>query len=124
MVYTVSMIRELPELVLPGASLDTLKASCATCSMHQLCLPMGLDNNDMDRLDRIIGRRRKVARGAPLFRIGDAFQSLYAIRLGHFKTYQVNREGADHRLPDGGRTAGHGRHQRRRPPLHRRGAGG
>lgn len=95
MVYTGAMIRELPELVLPGASLDTLKASCATCSMHQLCLPMGLDNNDMDRLDQIIGRRRKVARGAPLFRIGDAFQSLYAIRLGHFKTYQVNREGVE-----------------------------
>ncbi|RFP24504.1 fumarate/nitrate reduction transcriptional regulator Fnr [Duganella sp. BJB488] len=89
------MIRELPELVLPSATLDTLKASCATCSMHQLCLPMGLDNNDMDRLDQIIGRRRKVARGAPLFRIGDPFQSLYAIRLGHFKTYQVNREGVE-----------------------------
>ncbi|MYN15782.1 fumarate/nitrate reduction transcriptional regulator Fnr [Rugamonas sp. FT107W] len=89
------MIRELPELVLPGATLDTLKASCASCSMHQLCLPMGLDNNDMDRLDQIIGRRRKVPRGAPLFRIGDSFQSLYAIRLGHFKTYQVNREGVE-----------------------------
>ncbi|NVD71403.1 fumarate/nitrate reduction transcriptional regulator Fnr [Duganella sp. BJB1802] len=89
------MIRELPELVLPSATLDTLKASCASCSMHQLCLPMGLDNNDMDRLDQIIGRRRKVPRGAPLFRIGDSFQSLYAIRLGHFKTYQVNREGVE-----------------------------
>jgi len=89
------MIRELPELVLPSATLDTLKASCASCSMHQLCLPMGLDNNDMERLDQIIGRRRKVARGAPLFRIGDPFQSLYAIRLGHFKTYQVNREGVE-----------------------------
>jgi len=95
MVYTGAMIRELPELVLPGATLDTLKASCASCSMHQLCLPMGLDNNDMDRLDQIIGRRRKVPRGAPLFRIGDSFQSLYAIRLGHFKTYQVNREGVE-----------------------------
>ena len=89
------MIRELPPLVLPGATLENLKASCATCSMHQLCLPMGLDNNDMDRLDQIIGRRRKVARGAPLFRVGDSFQSLFAIRLGHFKTYQVNRDGVE-----------------------------
>ncbi|OEZ61316.1 transcriptional activator protein Anr [Duganella sp. HH105] len=95
MVYTGCMIRELPELVLPSATIEILKASCATCSMHQLCLPMGLDNNDMDRLDQIIGRRRKVARGATLFRIGDPFQSLFAIRLGHFKTYQVNREGAE-----------------------------
>ena len=89
------MIKDLPSLVLPGATIDILKASCATCSMHQLCLPMGLGNEDMERLDQIIGRRRKVARGNTLFRIGDPFQNLYAIRLGHFKTYQVNREGAE-----------------------------
>jgi CRP/FNR family transcriptional regulator len=63
--------------------------------MHQLCLPMGLDENDMDKLDKIIGRRRKIARGATLFRIGDPFTNLYAIRLGHFKTYQINREGEE-----------------------------
>ena len=94
MVYTGGMIRDLPALVLPGATIDILKASCANCSMHQLCSPMGLGNEDMERLDRIIGRRRKVARGSTLFRIGDPFVNLYAIRLGHFKTYQVNREGA------------------------------
>ena len=33
-------------------NLNTLKAGCAACSMHQLCLPMGLEDADMDRLDR------------------------------------------------------------------------
>ncbi|NGZ83340.1 fumarate/nitrate reduction transcriptional regulator Fnr [Duganella aceris] len=89
------MIRELPSLVIPGVTIDVLKASCATCSMHQLCLPMGLDDKDMERLDQIIGRRRKVARGANLFRIGDTFQNLYAIRLGHFKTCQVSQDGVE-----------------------------
>jgi CRP/FNR family transcriptional regulator len=93
--YTGRMIRELPSLVIPGVTIDVLKASCATCSMHQLCLPMGLDTNDMDRLDQIIGRRRKVARGTNLFRIGDGFQHLYAIRLGHFKTCQVSQDGVE-----------------------------
>ena len=77
------MTNELPPLVIPGATIEVLKASCASCSMHQLCLPMGLDNSDMERLDQIIGRRRKVARGNTLFRIGDPFQNLYAVRLGH-----------------------------------------
>jgi CRP/FNR family transcriptional regulator len=81
--------------VIPGVTIDVLKASCATCSMHQLCLPMGLDNNDMDRLDQIIGRRRKVARGTNLFRIGDPFQNLYAVRLGHFKTCQISQDGVE-----------------------------
>ena len=63
--------------------------------MHQLCLPMGLDSNDMERLDRSSAAGARLARGATLFRIGDPFLSLFAIRLGHFKTYQVNREGAE-----------------------------
>ena len=79
----------------PIVIVDMLRSRCATCSMHQLCLPMGLDMVDIDKLDRIIGRRRKVARGAMLFRIGDPFVNLYAIRFGHFKTYQINAGGEE-----------------------------
>ena len=46
----------------PHINLHVLKASCAGCSMHQLCLPMGLDSAEIDRLDDIIGRRRRVLR--------------------------------------------------------------
>jgi CRP/FNR family transcriptional regulator len=54
---------------------------------------MGLDEADMLRLDQIIGRRRRIKRDQSLYRMGDAFDMLYAIRLGHFKTYQVNSNG-------------------------------
>lgn len=74
-------------------SVEDLRNRCSSCSMHELCLPMGLDEVDMERLDRIIGRRRKVARDDTLYRIGDRFTNLYAIRLGHFKTYQNNPDG-------------------------------
>jgi CRP/FNR family transcriptional regulator len=74
-------------------SVEELRTRCSSCSMHELCLPMGLDEVDMERLDRIIGRRRKVARDNSLYRIGDPFTHLYAIRLGHFKTSQTNAEG-------------------------------
>lgn len=47
----------------------------------------------MTRLDAIIGRRRKIAKDTHLYRIGDKFTNLYAIRLGHFKTYQVSPSG-------------------------------
>ena len=79
----------------PAFSTAALRTRCATCSMHQLCLPMGLDEGDMDKLDQIIGRRRRVLKGAMLFRIGDPFVNLYAIRLGHFKTYQINQGGEE-----------------------------
>ena len=41
-------------------NVHALKASCSACSMHQLCLPMGLGEADISKLDQIIGRRRKV----------------------------------------------------------------
>jgi len=78
---------------LPLITPQALKASCAGCSMHQLCLPMGLDNADIDRLDQIIGRRRRLARDERLYAAGDSFRNLYAVRFGHFKTYQVNAAG-------------------------------
>ena len=47
----------------------------------------------MTRLDDIIGRRRKIPKDTHLYRIGDHFTNLYAIRLGHFKTFQVSPAG-------------------------------
>jgi CRP/FNR family transcriptional regulator len=36
-------------------NVNALKMRCAACSMHQLCLPMGLEDADIDRPDKIIG---------------------------------------------------------------------
>jgi CRP/FNR family transcriptional regulator len=79
----------------PSARLNVteLKASCSACSMHQLCLPMGLDDAEIIRLDEVIGRRRRLARDERLYQMGEPFRHLYAIRYGHFKTYQVNAAG-------------------------------
>ncbi|MFJ2989067.1 fumarate/nitrate reduction transcriptional regulator Fnr [Collimonas sp. NPDC087041] len=77
----------------PLLDISALRNSCSSCSMHQLCLPMGLEEADMQRLDHIIGRRR-VRRDETLYRIGDKFSSLYAVRVGQFKTYQANPDGA------------------------------
>lgn len=47
----------------------------------------------MQRLDQIIGRRRRIMKDEILYRMDDPFNTLYAIRFGHFKTYQVNANG-------------------------------
>ena len=82
-------------LTQPGIPAEPLRVRCSTCSMHQLCLPMGLDPDNLEKFNGIIGRRRKVARGATLFRAGDPFVNLYAIRLGHFKSDQINPGGEE-----------------------------
>lgn len=77
----------------PAASAPKDHTRCSACSMHALCLPMGLGESDMEKLDRIIGRRRKVPKDSHLYRVGDPFTNLYAIRLGHFKTMQIHPNG-------------------------------
>jgi CRP/FNR family transcriptional regulator len=74
-------------------TINAIKSSCANCSMHQLCLPMGLGDDDISRLDQIIGRRRRILRDESLYKMQDPFRNLYAIRFGHFKTYQINPSG-------------------------------
>lgn len=76
-------------------NVPALKASCGACSLHQLCLPMGLDECDMTRLDDIIGQRRRVARDERLYKMDEPFRNLYAIRFGQFKTLQVNAAGEE-----------------------------
>src|SRR5690349_6908230 len=68
---------------------------CSSCSLHQLCLPTGLSEADMQRLDGIIVRRRKIARDDVLYGMNDSFTNLYAVRLGHFKTHQVSADGSE-----------------------------
>lgn len=76
--------------------LETLKTRCANCNLRELCLPVGLIQKDMERLDQIIRKRKRVEKGDLLYRQGSPFTRLYAVRLGHFKTYQVTRNGQQH----------------------------
>ena len=74
----------------------TLKtASCSSCSMRELCLPVGLKPAEIDSLDQLVYARRKVGEGDSLFHAGDTFRSLYAIRSGFFKTRVTLQDGRD-----------------------------
>lgn len=70
-----------------------LKVACNDCNLFQLCLPLGLHNEDLARLDGIIERRRPVKKNTHMFRIGDPLGSLYALRSGSVKTYTLTDDG-------------------------------
>jgi chromosome segregation and condensation protein ScpB len=44
--------------------------------MHELCLPRGLDNDELLRLDGIIKKRRRVLKNGYLYRMGDKFRKV------------------------------------------------
>jgi CRP/FNR family transcriptional regulator len=76
-------------------SLKEIKVACQECSLNEICLPVGMGETDLNRLDSIIDRKRPLGRGDHLFRIGDPFQSLYAVRSGSLKTYATSEDGQE-----------------------------
>jgi CRP/FNR family transcriptional regulator len=79
----------------PKLRLDTFKVACSSCNLRELCLPVGLSRDNLDRLDTLVGARRTVVRGESLFRAGEEFLSLYAVRTGFFKTCVSSEDGRD-----------------------------
>jgi CRP/FNR family transcriptional regulator len=75
--------------------LARLRRSCAQCSLQQLCLPAGIDADELVRLDEIVRRRRTLARGERLFRIGDPLASVFVARDGAFKTVSISEGGEE-----------------------------
>lgn len=71
------------------------QVSCSNCNLRELCLPVGLSKEDMERLDDVISQRRQVPRGDAVYRAGHKFSALYAIRTGFFKTTVTTGEGRE-----------------------------
>jgi CRP/FNR family transcriptional regulator len=80
---------------LPPVRLEPFKVACSSCNLRELCLPVGIGEAQMERLDAIVATRRSVPRGESLFRSGEAFTSLYAVRTGFFKTCLSSEDGRD-----------------------------
>lgn len=76
-------------------SASSLKVACANCNLRELCLPVGLSIGDLDKVDELVALRRKVRRGESLFRTGDLFESLYAVRVGFLKNTMVTGDGRE-----------------------------
>ena len=76
-------------------SASNLKVACASCNLRELCLPVGLSLDDLEKVEELVAVRRKVKRGESLFRTGDPFESLYAIRSGSLKSALVNKAGRE-----------------------------
>ena len=80
---------------LPLGKGESLKIACSSCNLRELCLPVGLSPTDLEQLDNLVSKRRTVVRGDTLFRSGDVFESLYAVRTGFFKTSVALEDGRD-----------------------------
>lgn len=68
---------------------------CSGCSLRSACMPNALTAQELVRFDTIVSTTRPIKRGEALYRTHDAFQSIYAIRAGSFKTVVMHRDGRE-----------------------------
>jgi CRP/FNR family transcriptional regulator len=76
----------VPVITRPISQAPAAGTSCGKCHLRTRCLPSGLLPERFAQLDHLTRAKRKVMRGAALFRQGDRFESLYAIQSGSFKS--------------------------------------
>ncbi len=79
----------------PQVDAHAIRVACSNCNLRELCMPVGLTPEELERIDEVVSKRRKVGRGDPLFRTGEPFVALYAIRTGFFKTCVAGSDGRE-----------------------------
>jgi len=71
---------------------------CSTCAFSQACLSQGMDKSALMDLHVLVEHFGPFHAGDHLFREGDPFEAIAALRAGTVKTYVVDREGREHVL--------------------------
>jgi CRP/FNR family transcriptional regulator len=74
-------------------SLHELKARCMSCSVRELCLPVGVDLDALRQIDALVSERVRLQKGDAVYHAGDVFVALYAIRVGSCKTTMLGEKG-------------------------------
>ncbi|MFC7302122.1 helix-turn-helix domain-containing protein [Cognatiluteimonas weifangensis] len=71
---------------------------CSTCAFSQACLSQGMDKASLKDLHMLVEHVGPLHAGDHVFREGDPFEAIAAVRAGTVKTYIVDREGREHVL--------------------------
>lgn len=74
---------------------EIVQKLCGNCALRALCMPIGLNDKDLDSLQTIIHQSRRLKKGEYLFHSGDHFDSIFAVRTGFFKTLIASVDGRD-----------------------------
>ena len=71
---------------------------CSTCAFSQACLSQGMDKSALRDLHVLVEHVGPLHAGEHVFREGDPFDAIAAVRAGTVKTYVIDSEGREHVL--------------------------
>jgi CRP/FNR family transcriptional regulator len=68
---------------------------CRTCRCRELCAPRGLSGDELAQFEAVKGSPVRLTKYQILYRSGDPFHALYAIRVGSCKTSVLAEDGRE-----------------------------
>lgn len=71
---------------------------CSTCAFSQACLSEGMDKRALNDLHVLVEHVGPLHAGDHVFREGDRFEAIAAVRAGTVKTYVIDPDGREHVL--------------------------
>lgn len=75
------------------SQIEALAKRCAHCSLRRLCLPAGVDSEELSRLESRVNKSAPVDEGNYLFHGGEKASALYVVRFGSFKSTRMLSNG-------------------------------
>lgn len=77
------------------SQVDSITQPCPVCTLQPVCVPWGLEPEDLEQLERIVEHPEASPSGSHLFRFGDPLRAIYVVREGAFKNYRTDSWGRE-----------------------------
>jgi len=78
---------------MPGNPIFQVKTACENCHVRKLCLPTSLQGEELNLMDDVVSDRFQLEKGDYLYKSGEKFKGLYAIKTGTIKTSGLTSDG-------------------------------
>ncbi|MFK2891882.1 cyclic nucleotide-binding domain-containing protein [Dyella flagellata] len=91
-------VGKLPEPPSPIADDGDAEHFCHTCAFSGACIAVGYGKKELAELHCLVEHVSSYREGEYVFRTGDPFRAIYAVRAGTVKTSLVDEEGREHVL--------------------------
>ncbi|MDD2760436.1 MAG: helix-turn-helix domain-containing protein [Methylomonas sp.] len=71
---------------------------CSNCGLDNICLPRGLSQAEIDNISKVVKAKKTIQRGDFIYREGDNFKGILAIKSGSAKLIANDSHGNEHIL--------------------------
>jgi len=77
---------------------STNQVICGNCSLDNICLPRGLTQAEIDNISKVVKAKKTLQRGDFIYREGDNFKGILAVKSGSAKLIANDSHGNEHIL--------------------------